>query len=59
MTVRTSQYHPGHEIPEKNLFYRLAKRLWCHDFGAYRHSDMRGSAPAILRRSADAIPSPV
>jgi MoaA/NifB/PqqE/SkfB family radical SAM enzyme len=59
MTVRTSQYHPGHEIPEKNLFYRLAKRLWFHDFGAYRHSDMRGSAPAILRRSADAIPSPV
>src|SRR5436190_1237342 len=41
MEVRTSQYHPGKEIPEKNLFYRLAKRLWFYDFGAYRGMDHR------------------
>ena len=28
MTVRTSQYNPGSEIPEKNWLYRLAKRYW-------------------------------
>src|SRR5262249_27976456 len=25
MSIRTSQYNPGHEIPEKNWMYRLAK----------------------------------
>src|SRR5690606_7271280 len=35
MTPRTSQYHPGHEIPEKSWAYRLAKRLWFSDFGVY------------------------
>jgi hypothetical protein len=35
MERRTSQYNPGHEIPEKNWLYRLAKRYWFHDFGAY------------------------
>src|SRR5437588_3777732 len=27
MEVRTSQYHPGQEIPEKSWLYRLAKRF--------------------------------
>ena len=49
MTVRTSQYHPGKEIPEKNIFYRLAKRLWFYDFGAYRGMDhSKTAAPGIL-----------
>jgi MoaA/NifB/PqqE/SkfB family radical SAM enzyme len=30
-----SQYRPGHEIPEKNWAYRLAKRFWFNDYGAY------------------------
>jgi MoaA/NifB/PqqE/SkfB family radical SAM enzyme len=50
MTVRTSQYNPGNEIPEKNLLYRLAKRFFFNDFGVYtarNHSE--SSAPALLR----------
>ncbi|MCA9151867.1 MAG: radical SAM protein [Planctomycetales bacterium] len=35
---RSSQFDPGHEIPEKNLAYRLAKKFWFNDYGAYgRH----------------------
>jgi MoaA/NifB/PqqE/SkfB family radical SAM enzyme len=51
MAVRTSQFNPGHEIPEKNWLYRLAKRFWFYDFGAYRAQDhTRQSAPAVLAR---------
>jgi MoaA/NifB/PqqE/SkfB family radical SAM enzyme len=50
MQIRTSQYNPGHEIPEKNWLYRLAKRFWFNDFGLYEGYDhSRASAPAILR----------
>jgi MoaA/NifB/PqqE/SkfB family radical SAM enzyme len=35
MENRPSQYNPGHEIPEKSLAYRLAKKFWFSDFGAY------------------------
>jgi MoaA/NifB/PqqE/SkfB family radical SAM enzyme len=50
MTVRTSQFSPGQEIPEKNPLYRLAKRFWFNDFGAYRGFDhAKASAPALLR----------
>jgi hypothetical protein len=49
MQVRTSQYNPGNEIPEKNWLYRLAKRYWFSDFGVYRGRDhSRASAPALL-----------
>ncbi|MBN9119265.1 MAG: radical SAM protein [Planctomycetes bacterium] len=51
MTVRTSQYNPAAEVPEKNVFYRLAKRLFFNDFGAYAGHDAghaRESAPAVL-----------
>ncbi len=51
MTIRTSQYAPSSEIPEKNVFYRLAKRLFFNDFGAYTGQDARHaqeSAPAVL-----------
>jgi MoaA/NifB/PqqE/SkfB family radical SAM enzyme len=41
MTLRSSQYNPGHEIPEKNLLYRLAKRYWFNDFGAYAELDQK------------------
>jgi MoaA/NifB/PqqE/SkfB family radical SAM enzyme len=39
MQLRTSQYNPGQEIPEKNWLYRLAKRYWFNDFGVYRGHD--------------------
>ena len=51
MTPRTSQYNPANEIPEKNVFYRLAKRLFFNDFGVYTGHDARHaqvSAPAVL-----------
>jgi hypothetical protein len=52
MEVRTSQYNPGHEIPEKNWLYRLAKRYWFYDFGAYRGRDhSKASAPAMLKQN--------
>jgi len=55
MTVRTSQYNPGQEVPEKNWMYRLAKRYWFNDFGVYRGRDHgRASAPALLGRQKEA-----
>jgi MoaA/NifB/PqqE/SkfB family radical SAM enzyme len=49
MSVRTSQYNPWHEVPERNWLYRLAKRYWFSDFGVYRgHDHGRASAPALL-----------
>lgn len=51
MTPRTSQYNPAAEIPEKNVFYRLAKRLFFNDFGVYAGLDAEHatrSAPAVL-----------
>ncbi len=35
MQPRPSQYNRGEEIPEKNWFYRFAKKHWFNDFGAY------------------------
>ncbi|MFV1994375.1 MAG: radical SAM protein, partial [Verrucomicrobiales bacterium] len=36
MEPRPSQYQPGEEIPDKHWMYRLAKRYWFNDFGAYQ-----------------------
>jgi MoaA/NifB/PqqE/SkfB family radical SAM enzyme len=36
MTPRFSQWLPGEEIPEKHWMYRLSKKYWFYDFGAYR-----------------------
>ena len=35
MQPRFSQWLPGEEIPEKHWMYRLAKKYWFSDFGAY------------------------
>jgi MoaA/NifB/PqqE/SkfB family radical SAM enzyme len=35
MPARASQFNPGNELPEKNWIYRIFKRLWFHDYGAY------------------------
>ena len=59
MAVRTSQYNPTQQIPEKNWLYRLAKRFWFNDFGAYRGMDhTKESAPAVLasRQRQEAAP---
>jgi MoaA/NifB/PqqE/SkfB family radical SAM enzyme len=53
MSVRPSQFNPIEQIPEKNIFYRLAKRLWFNDFGTYRGMDhTTASAPALLAKQA-------
>ena len=52
LEVRTSQYNPGNEVPEKSWLYRLAKRYWFNDFGVYRgHDHSRTAAPGLLRRT--------
>jgi hypothetical protein len=54
MTVRTSQYNPGNEVPEKNWLYRLAKRYWFNDFGVYRgHDHSQTAAPGLLKRNGE------
>jgi MoaA/NifB/PqqE/SkfB family radical SAM enzyme len=35
MEPRFSQWLPGHEVPEKHWMYRLGKKYWFNDFGAY------------------------
>lgn len=50
LEVRTSQYNPVHEIPEKNVLYRLAKKFWFNDFGVYRgHDHRKTAAPGVLK----------
>ena len=40
MAGHSSQYFPGHEVPEKSMAYRIAKRFWFNDYGAYdKHFD--------------------
>ena len=35
LVPRTSQHHPGEEIPEEHWMYRFAKKHWFFGFGAY------------------------
>jgi len=35
LSPRPSQYDPAQEIPEKSLAYKLVKKYWFSDFGAY------------------------
>lgn len=41
-----SQWLPGREVPEKHWLYRLVKKYWFNDFGAYRNAphDVAGRA---------------
>jgi MoaA/NifB/PqqE/SkfB family radical SAM enzyme len=59
MTPRFSQWLPGEEVPEKHWMYRLAKKYWFYDFGAYRDTahDAEGKARQ-LRASLDRPASP-
>jgi MoaA/NifB/PqqE/SkfB family radical SAM enzyme len=47
-----SQWLPGREIPEKHWMYRLAKRFWFNDFGAYCNAphDVAGRERALKMR---------
>jgi len=48
MVPRTSQYHPGSEIPEKNWYYRMAKKFLFNDFGVYAGHDHSQTAAPFL-----------
>ncbi len=43
MEPRTSQYQPDEEIPEKHWMYRLGKKYFFNDFGAYANLDADGA----------------
>ncbi|MAT16189.1 MAG: radical SAM protein [Planctomyces sp.] len=50
MQVRTSQYNPEHQVPEKNWMYRIAKRYWYNDFGVYDGYDhSETAAPSLVQ----------
>jgi MoaA/NifB/PqqE/SkfB family radical SAM enzyme len=54
MPIRTSQYNPGSEIPEKSWAYRLLKRYWFYDFGVYKgHDHSQTAAPALVEQGTD------
>ena len=52
LTPRFSQWLPGEEVPEKHWMYRLAKKYWFHDFGAYRNAAYDAEAKARELRGA-------
>lgn len=57
ITPRFSQWLPGEEIPERHWLYRLAKKHWFNDFGAYRHVAHDGADQARrLRRQLGGAP---
>jgi MoaA/NifB/PqqE/SkfB family radical SAM enzyme len=53
ITPRFSQWLPGEEVPEKHWMYRLAKKYWFSDFGAYR--DVAHDAEAKVRQLRDSL----
>ena len=54
MEVRTSQFNPETQIPEKSWAYRLVKRFFFNDFGAYNGYDhTQTAAPYVLKNRAE------
>jgi hypothetical protein len=47
MTPRGSQWQPDDEIPEKHWAYRLAKKMFFNDFGAYAQFDQTTHKPPL------------
>jgi hypothetical protein len=48
MQPLTSQYNPGHEVPERNWLVRFVKKHWFNDFGVYDGYDHSQTAPPAL-----------
>ncbi|MEY2600110.1 MAG: hypothetical protein RLZZ142_2369 [Verrucomicrobiota bacterium] len=59
MQPRFSQWLPGAEIPEKHWMYKVAKRFWFSDFGAYRKLSpgARPQAEALVRAGTGPAPA--
>ena len=55
MQPRLSQWLPGEEIPEKHWMYRLAKKFWFSDFGAYKNLNHK-SAPPVAKQPLEPCP---
>jgi hypothetical protein len=56
LQIRTSQYNPGSEIPEKKWMYRFAKRYWFNDFGVYKgHDHSQTAAPGLVNKTEIAM----
>ena len=54
MEVRTSQFNPETQIPEKSWAYRLVKQFFFNDFGAYDGYDhTQTAAPYVLKNRAE------
>jgi MoaA/NifB/PqqE/SkfB family radical SAM enzyme len=53
MTPRYSQWLPGQEVPEQHWMYKLAKKYWFHDFGAYRQAQHDDAVLEKTRALAD------
>lgn len=55
MTPRFSQWLPGQEIPEKHWLYRLGKKMWFVDDGAYSkvHPDAEARARQLSQQLRD------
>ncbi len=51
MTPRFSQWLPGEEVPEQHWMYRLSKKYWFSDFGAYRNVAHDAAGKARLLQS--------
>lgn len=62
MQIRTSQYNPEIQVPEKNWMYALGKKLFFNDFGMYKNRARHGevSAPAMIQAAGqqETIPVP-
>ena len=50
MSPRFSQWLPGEEVPEQHWMYRLAKRYWFSDFGAYERMNHQSAEKARTLR---------
>jgi hypothetical protein len=58
MTPRFSQWLPGEEVPEQHWMYRLAKKYWFYDFGAYRNAEHGAEARArALKSNLPSVPA--
>src|SRR6266566_3218394 len=51
MQPRFSQWLPGEEVPEKHWMYRLAKKYWFNDFGAYRDAQHAAAGRASVLKT--------
>ncbi|HTI70683.1 MAG TPA: radical SAM protein [Candidatus Limnocylindria bacterium] len=60
MTPRFSQWLPGKEVPEMHWMYRIAKKFWFSDFGAYRNVAHDSAQKAMaLQTIPHSTPNPV